>query len=112
MVALSRNIPRKQAFEMLTTGEFIAADRARELGLINRVAAGDLAAEALEFAQSIANKLGSAVRIGKQAFYEQAQMTTAEAYAFTGDVMAVNMAQDDTDEGIKAFLEKRKPDWS
>ena len=112
MVALSRNIPRKQAFEMLTTGEFIAADRARELGLINRVATGDLASEALEFARSISVKLGSAVRIGKQAFYEQAQMTTAEAYAFTGEVMAVNMAQDDTDEGIKAFLEKRKPDWS
>ncbi|MEP3345940.1 MAG: enoyl-CoA hydratase [Litoreibacter sp.] len=111
MVALSRNIPRKQAFEMLTTGEFISAERAREVGLINRIAKDDLAREAMEFAQTIAGKLGSAVRIGKQAFYEQAQMTTAQAYAFTGEVMAVNMARDDTDEGIKAFLEKRKPDW-
>ena len=111
MVALSRNIPRKQAFEMLTTGEFISAERAQDLGLINRIAQNDLAAEAMAFAQTIAGKLGSAVRIGKQAFYEQAQMTTAQAYAFTGEVMAANMARDDTDEGITAFLEKRKPDW-
>lgn len=112
MVALSRNISRKQAFEMLTTGEFVDAVRARELGLINRVAQKDLDQEALAFAETIAGKLGSAVRIGKQAFYAQAQMTTAEAYAFTGEVMAVNMAQDDTDEGINAFLEKRAPNWT
>ena len=112
MVALSRNIHRKQAFEMLTTGEFIDANRAREVGLINRVATADLASEAMEFAKTIADKLGSAVRIGKQAFYEQAQMPIADAYAYTGDVMAVNMALDDTDEGIKAFLEKRSPSWS
>ena len=112
MVALSRNIHRKQAFEMLTTGEFIDAERAREVGLINRVATGDLAEETMEFPKTIAAKLGSAVRIGKQAFYEQAQMPVAEAYAYTGEVMAVNMALDDTDEGIKAFLEKRKPSWS
>lgn len=111
MVALSRNINRKQAFEMLTTGEFIAAERARELGLINRIAHEDLDAEALKFAQTVADKLGSAVRIGKQAFYAQAEMDTAQAYAFTGDVMAANMAQDDTDEGITAFLEKRAPNW-
>ncbi|EPX79127.1 enoyl-CoA hydratase [Litoreibacter arenae] len=111
MVALSRNIHRKQAFEMLTTGEFIDAYRARELGLVNRVAKSDLAAETLEFAHTIAAKLGSAVRIGKQAFYEQAQMPVAEAYAYTGEVMAVNMALEDTDEGITAFLEKRKPSW-
>ena len=112
MVALSRNIHRKQAFEMLTTGEFIDAERAREVGLINRVATGDLAEETMKLAKTIAAKLGSAVRIGKQAFYEQAQMPVAEAYAYTGEVMAVNMALDDTDEGIKAFLEKRKPSWS
>ncbi|SHE71148.1 Enoyl-CoA hydratase/carnithine racemase [Litoreibacter ascidiaceicola] len=112
MVALSRNIHRKQAFEMLTTGEFIDAERAREVGLINRVATGDLAEETMKLAKTIAAKLGSAVRIGKQAFYEQAQMPVAEAYAYTGEVMAVNMALDDTDEGIKAFLEKRKPNWS
>ncbi|TDT77627.1 enoyl-CoA hydratase/carnithine racemase [Litoreibacter halocynthiae] len=112
MVALSRNIHRKQAFEMLTTGEFVDAERAREVGLINRVATGDLAEETMELAKTIAAKLGSAVRIGKQAFYEQAQMPVAEAYAYAGEVMAVNMALDDTDEGIKAFLEKRKPSWS
>ena len=112
MVALSRNIHRKQAFEMLTTGEFIDADRACDLGLINRVAKADLASETMDLAKTIATKLGSAVRIGKQAFYEQAQMPVAEAYAFTGEVMAVNMAREDTDEGIKAFLEKRKPSWS
>ncbi|RLJ41642.1 enoyl-CoA hydratase/carnithine racemase [Litoreibacter meonggei] len=112
MVALSRNIHRKQAFEMLTTGEFIDAHRAREVGLINRVAETDLETETMVFAQTIAAKLGSAVRIGKQAFYEQSQMTVADAYAYTGDVMAANMALDDTDEGISAFLEKRKPSWS
>jgi len=111
MVALSRNIPRKQAFEMLTTGDFIDAERARELGLINRVAQ-DLSAETDAFAAQIASKLGAAVRIGKSAFYEQLQMPVDDAYAFTGEVMAVNMARDDTDEGITAFLEKRAPNWS
>ncbi|SDW91903.1 enoyl-CoA hydratase [Litoreibacter albidus] len=112
MVAVSRNIPRKQAFEMLTTGEFIEAQRAQELGLINRVTSGDLDADAMAFAQTIAAKLGTAVRIGKQAFYEQAQMGVADAYAFTAEVMAVNMSDGDTDEGITAFLEKRAPSWS
>lgn len=111
MVALSRNVARKQAFEMLTTGEFIDANRAREIGLINRVAKEDLATETLEFAQVIAGKLGAAVRIGKQAFYEQIQMPVADAYNYAGDVMAVNMAREDTSEGITAFLEKRKPNW-
>jgi len=111
MVALSRNIPRKQAFEMLTTGDFIDAERARELGLINRVAQ-DLSAETDAFAAQIASKLGAAVRIGKSAFYEQLQMPVDDAYAFTGEVMAVNMARDDTDEGITAFLEKRAPNSS
>lgn len=110
MVALSRNIARKQAFEMLTTGDFIDANRARELGLINRVAT-KLAPETDAFASQIAGKLGAAVRIGKSAFYEQLQMPIADAYRFTGDVMAVNMAREDTDEGIRAFLEKREPAW-
>lgn len=110
MVALSRNIARKQAFEMLTTGDFIDAHRARELGLINRVAA-DLVAETDAFAAQIAGKLGAAVRIGKSAFYEQLQMPVTEAYTYTGKVMATNMARDDTDEGITAFLEKRAPNW-
>ncbi|SHG74032.1 Enoyl-CoA hydratase/carnithine racemase [Cognatiyoonia sediminum] len=112
MVALTRNIGRKAAFEMLTTGRFIETEEAQRLGLINRhVPADDLAEATLELAQAIAGKLGSAVRHGKGAFYEQAEMTTQDAYAFTGDVMVRNMADDDTDEGINAFLEKRPPNW-
>ena len=113
MVALSRNIPRKQAFEMLTTGEFIDADRAEYLGLINRVVAADtLASETQDMAETIATKLGAAVKIGKSAFYEQIDMPLAEAYDFTGDVMVENMLYRDTEEGIAAFLDKRPPDWT
>ena len=113
MVALSRNIPRKQAFEMLTTGEFIDADRARELGLVNRVVApDDLAAETQALAQTVAAKLRSAVRIGKRAFYDQLHMPLDQAYAYTAAVMAENMLDADTAEGITAFIEKRKPEWT
>ena len=113
MVALTRNIGRKAAFEMLTTGRFIETDEALQLGLINKaVAETDLADASLELAQTIASKLGSAVRHGKGAFYAQAEMPIADAYAFTGDVMVRNMADSDTDEGINAFLEKRDPNWS
>jgi len=112
MVALTRNIPRKQAFEMLTTGAFISANRAEALGLINRVVAPeDLEAETLALANLVASKLGSAVRIGKRAFYDQAGMSLAGAYAHTGTVMVENMLLRDTDEGITAFIEKRAPDW-
>ena len=112
MVALSRNIPRKQAFEMLTTGEFISAERARELGLVNRVVAPEaLAEETARLAELVASKLGAAVKIGKQAFYAQIDLPVADAYAYTGDVMVTNMLRKDTAEGIDAFLEKRPPDW-
>ncbi len=112
MVALTRNIPRKQAFEMLTTGRFLLASEAREIGLINRAVPDEaLAAETLELARTVADKLAVAVKIGKQAFYEQAQMTTREAYSYTGAVMVENMQHPQTDEGIAAFLEKRPPDW-
>ena len=112
MVALSRNIGRKKAFEMLTTGTFIEAERAEELGLINRVVAPEmLEEETLALAHAIAAKLGSAVKIGKEAFYAQLQMPVAEAYAYTGDVMVQNMMVPDTIEGIAAFLDKRDPDW-
>ena len=112
MVALSRNIPRKQAFEMLTTGQFIDADRAMSLGLVNRVVAHDeLAAETRALADTVAGKLAVAVKIGKEAFYNQLQMPVEAAYAYAGDVMVTNMLHRDTEEGISAFLEKRPPDW-
>ena len=112
MVALTRNVPRKNAFEMLTTGRFIEAAEATRIGLINRAVPGDqLALETRALADTIAAKLASAVRIGKRAFYEQAPMTTAEAYAYAGAVMTENMLNRDTDEGITAFLEKRDPTW-
>ncbi len=112
MVALSRNVPRKQAFEMLTTGAFAEAGRAREIGLVNRVVpADDLASEAEKLAETVAAKLGTAVRIGKRAFYEQIEMGLDAAYAYTGQVMVENMLDRDTAEGISAFLEKRSPDW-
>jgi len=112
MVALSRNVPRKQAFEMLTTGAFADAGRAREIGLVNRVVpADDLASEAEKLAETVAAKLGTAVRIGKRAFYEQIEMGLDAAYAYTGQVMVENMLDRDTAEGISAFLEKRSPDW-
>ncbi|MEN8657717.1 enoyl-CoA hydratase [Marivita sp.] len=113
MVALSRNIPRKQAFEMLVTGQFIDAHRAEALGLVNKVVpVGELDDAAQAMADMVASKLGAAVKIGKQAFYEQAQMGLEDAYAYTGQVMVENMLYRDTEEGIAAFLDKRPPDWS
>ena len=113
MVALTRNIPRKNAFEMLTTGRFIDTAEAQDLGLINQsTPETTLADTTRQLAQTIAAKLPSSVRYGKAAFYAQAQMTTAEAYAFTGDIMVANMQDRDTNEGINAFIEKRPPDWS
>ena len=113
MVALSRNIPRKHAFEMLTTGSFITASKAMELGLVNRVVdTVDLEAETNTLAELVASKLGAAVKVGKQAFYEQLQLPLLDAYAYTGDVMANNMMFRDTEEGIAAFLEKRPAEWT
>ena len=112
MVALTRNVPRKAAFEMLTTGQFISAPRAAELGLINRHVDADLLeAETQSLAETIAAKLGQVVKIGKRAFYDQLNMPLADAYAHTAAVMVENMLWRDTEEGIAAFLEKRSPDW-
>ena len=112
MVALSRNVPRKQAFEMLTTGEFVDATRAREIGLVNRVVPHEvLAEETASLAETVAAKLRAAVRIGKRAFYDQLEMGLDAAYAHTGRVMVENMLDRGTEEGIAAFLEKRKPEW-
>ena len=112
MVALSRNISRKKTMEMLVTGQFIDASEAHSLGLVNSVAEPeDLPRKTLDLAELVASKLGSAVRIGKQAFYKQLQMPLADAYAYTGRVMVENMLHQDTEEGISAFLDKRAPDW-
>ncbi|MCB2115108.1 MAG: enoyl-CoA hydratase [Rhodobacteraceae bacterium] len=113
MVALSRNVPRKVAFEMLTTGQFIDTDRALATGLVNKVVPTQaLAAEARALAETVAAKLSSAVKIGKRAFYDQIEMTLPAAYDHAAAVMVENMLWRDTDEGIAAFLEKRKPDWA
>jgi enoyl-CoA hydratase/carnithine racemase len=112
MVALSRNVTTKVAFEMLTTGQFIDAARAREVGLVNRVVVPEaLCAETDALAALLASKLTAAVGIGKRAFYDQMGMDLAAAYRHAGAVMVENMLWRDTEEGIAAFLEKRAPDW-
>ena len=112
MVALTRAIPRKAAFEMLTTGRFIESDEALRLGLINRTVPPEaLEAETMALAATLAGKLTAAIRIGKRAFYEQVELPLDAAYARMGAVMVANMAEADTAEGIAAFLEKRPPVW-
>lgn len=113
MVALSRNIPRKQAFEMLTTGQFIDTQRAVELGLINSAVPHEALPNATQkLAETIAAKLGAVVKIGKQAFYRQLEMGLDDAYDYARDVMVENMLWRDTEEGINAFIEKRSPEWT
>jgi enoyl-CoA hydratase/carnithine racemase len=112
MVALSRNVPRKQAMEMLLTGEPVAASRARDIGLINRVVpAGAARDAAIALAQQIALKSAHTVRLGKEAFYRQAEMSLADAYHHAAQVMTENMLARDAEEGIDAFIAKRKPTW-
>ena len=112
MVALSRNVPRKQAMEMLLTGEPISATAARDIGLINRVvAAGTERKEAIALAQKVALKSAYTIKIGKTAFYRQAEMSLAGAYRYAAEVMTENMMARDAEEGIGAFLEKREPKW-
>ncbi len=114
MVALSRNVPRKHAMEMLLLGDFLPAERVAELGLVNRVVPRDRLEEtALSMARTIADKAPAAIRIGKRAFYEQAEMPLEEAYAYAGRVMAENMMARDTEAGIGAFIRKEPmPDWT
>jgi enoyl-CoA hydratase/carnithine racemase len=112
MVALSRNVPRKQAMEMLLTGEPIPATTARDIGLVNRVvAAGTERDAAIALAQKVALKSAYTVKLGKEAFYRQAEMNLAEAYRYAAEVMTENMMARDAEEGIGAFIEKRAPKW-
>ncbi|TDR93760.1 enoyl-CoA hydratase [Enterovirga rhinocerotis] len=113
MVALSRNLSRKHAMEMLLLGEMLPAGEAARMGLVNRVVpAGDALAEAMRLAAIIASKSALTVRIGKKAFYEQAEMPLADAYDHASRVMAENMLARDAEEGIGAVLEKRQPVWT
>jgi enoyl-CoA hydratase/carnithine racemase len=112
MVALSRNVPRKQAMEMLLTGEPISAATARDLGLVNRVVpAGTERDAAIALAQKVALKSAYTVKLGKEAFYRQAEMSLADAYRYASEVMTENMMARDAEEGIGAFIEKREPKW-
>jgi enoyl-CoA hydratase/carnithine racemase len=112
MVALSRNVPRKQAMEMLLTGEPVSATRARDIGLINSVvAAGSEREAAIALAQKVAQKSALTVKLGKTAFYRQAEMSLADAYQYASQVMTENMMAADAEEGIGAFIEKRAPKW-
>src|SRR4029077_696506 len=112
MVALSRAVPVKQAMEMLLTGDAITAERAQAIGLINRVLPeGELESATLSLAETIAGKSPLTVKIGKEAFYRQAEMDIAAAYAYASEVMTENMLARDAAEGIDAFIEKRQPNW-
>jgi len=112
MVALSRNVPRKQAMEMLLTGEAISAATARDIGLVNRVVpAGKERDAAIALAQKVALKSAYTIKIGKEAFYRQAEMSLADAYRYASEVMTENMMARDAEEGIGAFIEKREPKW-
>ncbi len=111
-VPLSRNLPRKQALQMLLTGDFISARKAQAYGLINEVVeAADLKQATRELANKIVAKSAYAIRSGKAMFYRQLPMDLSEAYAFAGETMACDMSSEDAREGIDAFLEKRKPEW-
>ena len=112
MVALSRNVGRKHAMEMLLTGDLIPAEDARRIGLVNRVVPpGTERQEAIALARQIAAKSSYVVKLGKEAFYRQLEMGLAEAYEYTARVMVENMLARDAAEGIGAFVEKREPTW-
>jgi enoyl-CoA hydratase/carnithine racemase len=112
MVALSRNVPRKQAMEMLMTGEPIAAEDAAGIGLVNHVVApGGEREAALALANKITAKSALTLKIGKEAFYRQIEMPLADAYQYASEVMVENMMARDAEEGISAFIDKRTPRW-
>ncbi len=112
MVALTRNVPRKKAMEMLLLGEVMDAQDAERFGLVNRVVpAGQAIDEAQSMGQTIAAKSSATVAIGKEAFYRQIEQPLSGAYDYAADVMVRNMMIEDAAEGIGAFLDKRKPQW-
>src|SRR3712207_4163111 len=112
MVALSRSVGQKKAMEMLLTGDFISAEEALARGLVNKVvAAEDLDSETQRLAEKIAEASPLVVGVGKQAFYRQIEMPVEQAYAYTKEIMSFNASFADAQEGICAFLEKRKPEW-
>ena len=112
MVALSRNLTRKHALEMLFTGDLISAEDAHRVGLVNRVVEpGTARDEALKLARKIAAKSTVVVKLGKEAFYRQLEMGIADAYDHATEVMVKNMMARDAKEGISAFVEKRQPTW-
>lgn len=113
MVALSRNVSRKQAMEMLLTGETIDASTAREFGLVNRVVPPEYLDQVVgKYARTIASKSPLTLKIGKEAFYRQAEMGLSEAYDYAARVMVENMLARDAEEGIGAFIGKREPHWT
>lgn len=112
MVALSRNVSNKHAMEMLLTGDMVPADRAYEIGLINKsVPSSDLEDATMQMAQKIAAKSSMTVATGKRAFYEQREMSLSDAYIHASNVMVENMLAQDASEGIDAFIQKRQPNW-
>ena len=112
MVALSRNVARKAAMEMLLTGDMVEAERAAAIGLVNRVVpAGEERVAAMTLARKIASKSSHTLKVGKEAFYRQLEMPLAQAYAYASEVMTENMMAHDAEEGICAFIEKRDPKW-
>ena len=112
MVALSRNLSRKAAMEMLLLGDMVEANEAKELGLVNRVVKPDETVNAaVELGRKIAEKPKATLKIGKEAFYRQLEMPLEEAYAYASAVMVENMMHEEAKEGIGAFLEKRQPRW-
>src|SRR6202521_2733578 len=112
MVALSRNVPRKQAMEMLLTGDPVSAQAAQEIGLVHRVvAAGTERDAAMALAKKVALNSAYTIKLGKAAFYRQAEMSLTDAYRYAAEVMTENMMARDAEEGIGAFIEKRDPKW-
>lgn len=112
MVALSRNVSRKHAMEMLLLGDMLSADRAREFGLVNRVVEPEVVLTvAQSMGREIASKSPLTVAIGKEAFYQQLEHGLADAYDYAAEVMVTNMMARDAEEGIGAFIEKRSPKW-